>query len=194
MELTAASQKVLSFWLRSRADNLVPPHDALHLEELEDRSASILYCEWQADDHLKVLLTGSNVVAAVGVDMTGHDLLGSTSPDVRDEAISFLKAVGQTPCVAKSVNATNSRNGVPLEFEFVYLPISFHGENTRILCSLNALEVDFRISDVGEGGNVAGFRRAAFIDIGNGTPDVEGIQRFNLSDIDLSAAAQLQLI
>lgn len=189
MELTTASQRVLSFWLKARGDNLVPTHDTLHLEELEDRSASILYCEWEADDHLKVLLTGSNVVAAIGLDMTGQNLMEFTRPELRDEAISFLKSVGKTPCIAKSVIATNSRNGVPLEFEFVYLPVSLHGENTRILCSLRALEVDFRISDVGQGGNATGFRRPAFIDIGNGTPTVEGIQCYAITDIDLSAAA-----
>lgn len=165
----------LTFWRDARGENLAPAHTDIRLEDLESLSARVIYSV--RDDQGRFIMTyvGTKLVEAFGADMTGTDQLSFSPPSEVEVSRLTLGLMGDHPCGIMGPITLRGEETTPRRFECIFLPVAHEGRNSHILELVNPLDIDFQLEDAPGPMQALRYGRRTFIDIGAGTPPLEGL-------------------
>lgn len=172
--ITKNATDFLKFWCDARGENLVPAHTDIRLENLESLSARAIYSI--RDDQGRFIMTyvGTNLVEAFGADITGMDQLSFSRPEELEVSKLTLALMGDHPCGIMGAITLRGEETTPREYECIYLPVEHEGRNSHILELVTPLDIDYRLEDAPGSMQALRYGRRTFIDIGTGTPPLEG--------------------
>lgn len=173
--ISTTAKEFLSFWRDVRGDKLVPPSEDIHIERLESISAKTMYNVWNEEGELIVRYMGTDIVEAFGTDTTGVDQISLSHPDELEVSRISLGLVGAHPCGILATITLRVEDLTPRTFECIYLPVEYQGHNRHIIELVNPQSIDYRPED--DTGSLQALRYVdrQFIDIGAGTPSIEGL-------------------
>lgn len=185
--ITKAAKDFLTFWSDVRGSSLVPEHRNIRLEQLEAMSARIVYSTWDDQGRLVIDYVGADLVEAFGADITGMDQMSFSHPDELEISKLTLDLVRDHPCGIMGGITLRGEDHTPREFECVYLPVGHDGRNSHVLEMVSPLGVDYHLEDAPGSLQALRYGRRIFIDIGAGTPPLEGLlaneETRNLKDL-----------
>lgn len=172
IELHSLSRQMFAWWLDARGSRVMPVAEDVQPKSLVELLSYIRLLQWNEDGDLVHRIFGSALVAASGIDLTGHSVfLVDDYPD-RANDLARLKMIHDHPCGLLLHRNYVASDGTVCTCEFINLPVSGGNDGAnRIIGTIIPCQ------PIGEDKlkfNVTGapvLRRAAFIDIGFGLPD-----------------------
>ena len=138
-------KEVYAYWLTKRGSMIAPPRSALRSEELALLLPDVTLLKAVGDPpRFRCRLCGTRVAEAYGEDVTGKFLdeidLGSARAGIIGLCIKVVTEC--RPLVAR-VRYTKQRDGRPIEYERILLPVSDDGKTVNIVLCVFAFEKEF---------------------------------------------------
>lgn len=119
-------------------------------------------------------LVGTGIVAYFGADPTGRSVLELMSPDRAAFTRSLYGLLMDSPAGALLYFTLSFGSREESDLEILYLPMIL-GETQDgaelILCTVGALNDEFRLSDMGGEWGSTRIRRGGWLDLGSGRPE-----------------------
>jgi hypothetical protein len=138
----------------------------------------VRYFEWDGRGlHCRVF--GSALATAVGIDLTGYDMLALQADDLKPRTIKVVEDVHRYSCGAVSLWQMTGAGGGNVDVEFTYFPVAVDpGRPVRVIGTMMiAGDLDAFIASADENGFFDGLAFVGmkivedrFIDVGFGTP------------------------
>lgn len=121
LDLAEENRRILDYWLSLWEGDALPARARFEPLRVRDLLPGVMIMEVKPGERVRVRLSGSAVNAAVGMDLTGQDLLALTSPADREARLerNTSSANGNA---GWSLRTGMTPDGTAWEAEEIYLP------------------------------------------------------------------------
>jgi len=175
LDYTRATAQLIEFWRRlPRADGQIcPRHSDFSSSQVNGSLPEVFVSEWQSEDDLVIIQTGTVLDRTLGLDLTGFNIFEMTEPAIRGAERAYYQTLRDTPCAGKLTRSAPHENGTSLFYRTLQLPLLDPFGNVRYFVGTGAvLNEDRELLEIGllNLGALELVERH-FFDIGAGLPD-----------------------
>ena len=173
IHLTPVGHQLLAWWFEVRGDNSMPSPEDVSPRTLRQLLPYIRYMSWDGPDELVIRVFGSALVEGIGIDLTGTRMFAGAY-EGRDLDVTRMKVLHEVPCGGIMIRDLPDASGGAHPCELVTLPIAA-GEDgqPRLIGTVMPTRAPDTIwtRKVEYTGDIS-LKRATFIDLGFGLPDL----------------------
>lgn len=123
MSLSAANRRLAHYWLSLWKSDEPPLRGDILPSKIKDLLAGIAIIDLRADGTACCRLAGSSICMAIGMDITGKDILALTPEQFRAERRARYEAV-TAGAISRNVKRLMTRFNQPVLVEDIQLPLS----------------------------------------------------------------------
>ncbi|MGD1935902.1 MAG: PAS domain-containing protein, partial [Candidatus Phaeomarinobacter sp.] len=124
MTLTHVGREMLAYWHGTRGANSMPDTSQINPADFRELLPYSRYLSWEGPDDLRIRVLGSALSAAIGIDLTGMNLIDLLGPEERDDDLVGFRALHAHPCGSVTIKRSHIVGGGTREIELVHLPVA----------------------------------------------------------------------
>lgn len=169
---TAAALELLRAWDRWRGTQLLPSRADMRMEEIVKLLPNVVLLEVRGPRDIVYRLVGTEISAAIGIELTGRSFLEAAPPEARALRAARINHVVSRPCAAVMHGTQLAVSGLAFAVESIVLPVrpaeaGAPMQALGLVALLPGATPPSQVSEA-EAGRLAETYR--FVDIGAGVP------------------------
>lgn len=174
-DYSGATIALINYWVEQYIElgGRIPERSEFSLKTIAPNLDQIFLSEWHSYERMEILASGSTLVSALGVDLTGKNIFEYVpAGNKKKQQDYYVKLQGQ-PCAGLLVRWGANMKGRPFIYRTIQLPLMDKKGTARFFIGTGLMQAVDSLNYGTQTSNIVNIDRQehVFLDVGSGVPD-----------------------